>query len=862
MNPSGRIGALGGSLLSGLCAGLLLASVRAPAGLEPLAAPAALGFDAAAVRCLAWLALALALVLAGSSPRHSRGAPVTWLIGAASGWGIYLLMSPLLAPTSRFGLLGRAAVLATFSGLAWRYAAQQHAEQAQSASASDPLPERRELLGLLLLACAASVCFEALTRPLRRLGLGLESDDLAIGQALVLAVVAGAIAFGGLGRGLARCAWYLAAVPALAGVNWLWLGRFDDPIALERFIRRLGLSMGSPGSLPWHLALAGGALLLPSLALGAALAGLQHARALGALALGAALGTLVSALALDAGQQRLDVEAPLAGLASHGLLARGAWMALLGALLALWPRDPRPTGWLRLATALGLSAVLLLRPPAPHLLTPLKTPARGQPLAVLENSLGLLAIEEDANGQRCLTLDGRRLTPGPEQRRSDLWQISFALSALDRLELRREAPRVLLIGLLTPERERLLATRTNIDLERSGPWYQSAAALEALLYAAGAPQLGRLVDPADARAKIERGGYDLVIAPANYGVPLMPTGPQDRSNGPARLSLAHFELPSTTAGLFWFSAEGPLAAQELGERVLLASDGLAELCAASLAGAAQAWPADVTAGFPGGYAAGSLLDQWPWQQLLTDPRERARRWQTAWGERLAAAGEPGPRGDLLKALELHARAQAPSAPWEDRISGTELDQGCFELLGPVATELGQDPFVHQLIEGAAALATYKRRPDWLINNFGPAATRHAPWPALSEALARADLELLDGASALARLDVVLGFEPRPFELRLLRVRALSVAGQAPAAAAALRELLAEGQSEPARRRDLALTAAELRLPEAEDLLQAALRLFPGDQVLSAGLLKATGIDPLNAEMPPADAIGPPATGQE
>jgi hypothetical protein len=849
-------------LVSGLLAGLLLACVRAPAGLEALTSLAALGFDAASVRSLALLALALALILAGPSAGRSNPAPVTpWLFGLTLGVGLYLLvLGPLLAPISRMGLLGRAALLATGSGWALRSALCARPSLAAANTGGQGTLERRELLGLLLLGVAANVAVEGLTRPLRRLGLGLETDDLSIGFALALAALVGALSFGSFVRGTARAGWMLALVAPLSWVSWHWLGRFDDSIALERFIRRIGLSLGSPGSLSWHLGLSGGALILPGLALGAALAGLQNARALGALALGAAVGTLVSALALEAGSQRIELDLPLAGLATHTLLGRAAWIALPGALLALWPRRSRPLAWLPLPSALALASIGLWQPASPHLLTPLRSPVRGQPIAAFESSLGLLTIDQDSSGHRCVTLDGRRLTPGDEQRRGDLWQLSFSLAALDQLDLRPNAPRVLLIGLLTPEREALLNSRPGIDLERTGPWYQAAESLEALLYPVGAPQLGRHVDPAEARAKLARGEYDLVVAPAAYGAPLAPTGPNERASAPARLALARFDLPDSTAGLFWHSGEGPISAQSLGPRLMLASDGLGELCVASLAGAARDWPAQVTTGFPGSFASGNLRDQWPWMQLLVDARERSRRWLANLGQRLAAADEVGQRRELLQALALHINAQAPSAPWEDRVSGTELEQRSYELLGPIALELGQDPFVRQLIEGAAAFAILKRYPDWLANHFGPAATRHAPWPALSEALARADLELLDGVSALGRLDVALAFEPQPFELLLLRVRALSAAERPDEAQAALRDLLAQQHADPSRRRDLALAAADLRLPEAADLLRSALRLFPGDDELGRRLLIVSGIDP---ESEPADAaVGPPSPSGE
>jgi tetratricopeptide (TPR) repeat protein len=827
---------------TGLCAGFLLATLRAPAGLDVLSASAAFGLEAAAVRSLGLLAVAAGLALGGRGRSFGGGL----VLGVALGLGLHhLLLAPLASPTGRSGLLGWAAALALLIGALARGAPQT----------AGPRPPAREWTGFLLLGTGAALALEGLLRPVQRLGLGLESDRGGAALALAIGALLGSLAFGPFVRGVRGAALCLAAVPALACAGWAWLGRFDEPRALELFLKRLEVSLDSPGSLTWTLALAGGACLLPALALGAGLFRIGSASRAAALAAGAALAAPLAALLLDSAGGVPASEDLNSALRSQGLLVQGGLVALPGLVLALLPAAGAPLPLLALAA--GLLACLVPRalPPAPHLLMGARGGDPAGPAAVLESSLGLFSVDRHGDGSRSLSLDGRKLTPAPEQELCDLRQISSALAALDLFGLGGAAPRVLLVGALTPAREALLEQRSGIQLERCTPWFLDDGALERLLFPGGEPRLGRRIEPREARAKLSRGEYDLVIVPATWGTPLKRLSPQDRSAGPALRCLAPKEIPRSTALVAWQAAAGPIAAQAFDGRVLLASDGLSQLAVGLCAGAAADWPAEPGADFPGSIAAGALRNRWPWQEQSEPTRQRATGWTRALTDRLAAANPTGPRAELLGALAIHAAAQVPSAPWEDAAGATELERGTLLGLGSAARSLREDPSVRVLVEGAAALATAKRQPDWILEAFGALEASGAPWPALTEALVRADLELLDGDSALARLERALASGGDLFPLELLRAETLLKLGRREQAQGALLDLIQGRPGAPDRRRSLALAAQRAGLAEARGLLQEALRLYPGDRELTRALFPELGGEP-GVEEP--TGIGPPA----
>lgn len=829
--------------LTGLWAGFLLATLRAPAGLDALSFPAAFGLDSAAVRALGLLALAIALASGGRGRLIGGWGPAC---GLALGLALHgLLLAPLAAPASRAGILAWAAAL----GLLTAWAARS------APPASGDRPQARELAGWLLLGSGAALAFEGLLRPLGRLGLGLEGEGTVAALALGLCALFGSLAFGPwlrTARGAAVC---LAAIPALACLGWAWLGRFDDPRAAELFLRRMSISLDASGGLTWNLAFAAGALVLPALALGTAWSRIGHASRAAALAAGAALAAPLAALLLDSGTGAPASEDPAAGLVSHALLVQGGLVALPGLVLALLPAAGQSLPWAALAC--GLLACLLPRalPPAPHLLLGTRGGDPSGQVAVLENSLGLFTVDRHSDGSRSLALDGRKLTPAPEHELCDLRQISYSLSALDLFGLGGAAPRVLLVGVLTPARQELLERRSGIVLERCAPWFLDDGALEGLLFPAGEARLGRRIEPREARAKLSRGEYDLVIVPATWGTPVKRLSPQDRAAGPALRCLAPAGVPAKTALIAWHAAAGPIAAQAYGGRVLLASDGLSQLAVGLCAGAAAAWPEAPGADFPGSFAAGNLRNRWPWQELSATPRERSAAWTRALSARLAAANPSGPRGELVRALSVHADAQVPSSPWEDVAGATELERETLLALGKAAQVLRDDPAVRVLVEGAAALATAKRQPDRILEAFGALESQAAPWPALTEALVRADLELLDGDSALARLERALEAEGDLFPLELLRAETLLGLGRREQAQGALLNLIQRRPAAPDRRRSLALAAHRAGLSQAQGLLQEALRLFPGDRDLTRALFPE-----LEGQTDPEQPapIGPPA----
>jgi hypothetical protein len=301
---------------------------------------------------------------------------------------------------------------------------------------------------------------------------------------------------------------------------------------------------------------------------------------------------------------------------------------------------------------------------------------------------------------------------------------------------------------------------------------------------------------------------DLVIAP-----PTQPSG----TRAPPRPRAGH------PAAIAWLYAEGELAHLDLGERVLLASDGLGQLALGVHHG-----EQGIPVGRPrAGRTALQILSMWPF--------DRSREFLREITERLAAASEGSAFADLAQGLRLHFAAQARSSPWETEAQKTEIDGAALAHLRAAALAAApgtpDEHFLRSLWNGLARTLVEKRSIELIYEHLGPLAQAHGPWTELERALAHADLEMLDPASAAGHLRAVVAQEPYDLDARLTLARALEMAGDPAGAAVELARVLEIQPQRRELRRWRAMALVRAGDPQGGALLEVLLAEDPDDEEL-------------------------------
>jgi tetratricopeptide (TPR) repeat protein len=822
-------------LLLGALLGALLAGLRLAPGADLLQWPVVEAEQAYRVRAGGLLLVAGALLFAGRIlDGHSRSA---WLVGIALGVGLESLAGNL-GPENASAAWPLVAVA---MALLIVFSRRRAAGDAQDAP-QEPLLMPAVTAALIGMGYALGL--EGCARVLRRLGGGLALDEGVFACALALSVAVGGLSFGGLlatradkpREGKAHMAAGLLGAVALLGGLVATRG-VSTPRGLRNYLDHFGLDASLFGQLPYDFLLGSLVFVLPGFALGTLLHGTRQRSTLASLFLGAAVGLMAVPRLLSHGAA-LDV---LGGPHSAQLVRWGMGAIGLGGIF--WCLKKRELLRTPQGLALGLGSLAATLSPVLIAVQHLRVlPAWERfPRAfaeIFDTPQGQISIHPSAPGIERVALDNRDLTPDGERGGIDARRLRASTALLDP-EKRNAGARALLIGQLTPGRALVLEGEGIVHLDRSGAWWRSMEWLEQRLFRDRLhmlPGAGAILDPQSARAAIEEGAYDLVIAlPLSGAAPLAPAP----------------DLPAGTLAVAWFDGEGTLARRALPEPVLAVSDGLSHLSLGLVWGADLApgpqpgQPAALRVGVP---RKGPGRMEW----MFVRPDERRRRCQIELAKRLRDANANGDFRFLTRGLAEHFSVQERSSPWGGRAEKTEISKEALASFTEALTVGEPDALTREVWNGVAAVLAGKREIEAIDTWLRPAAEIWPTWPALERAIALADLESLDPQAAITRLQGLVGLFPDDFEAVRLLGKAHEQAHQ-PEQAAQVWQTLLDRQPEDRRtRRKLAMAwvaAGEFDL--ARPLLRDLLKENPEDRELW-GLLNPAGNDALEEGYDPSD----------
>ena len=811
------------TLLRGLVVGVFLSMLRAPRGLDLFELPAASGGAA-----LGWRAAGL--VVAGVALFCALRRPGVGLLAAvAAGFALHgLVLAAWIRPESSVGLAVALAI-----GLALVVAV------ALDERRPDDVPEAPhenrgafvgEIVGLFAAGAGAALSIEAVARHARAFGDGLAQDDTVLGVAFLLLAAAGAGGVGWIARakGLANLSTPigLAAAAVLGFAALLLVAELAPTLALERYVRSFGLGLSDHGTLPFGL-LVGAALFLgQGLLTGFALAGLRTSRQSAAVVFGAAQGVLLAGVVLGAPPAGPEVDATwsaaqLVPIASFLAIA-GAGLAVLGA-----PGVGKVPRYAALLIVFALTAVPLSRE---TIAQPLRAPwDDSNPLAprmfatAFDLPEGLVTVESRGATPPIATLDGRALTGGLDDAVAEIAriQVAFACLALERRD--RGAFAVLLVGQLDPLRATVLRQNGATRIDRTGAWHAGMARIESALFKEMPKPDGEILEPRTARERVDSGKYDLVL--------VLPVA----GDAAAAVELA---APEGTVVVDWRSTTTPLAHVELGEDVLVAADGLESfgvartLHAARQGGSGPFAPHFARTGAPSAsptpIAALARSDAFRF-------RERTLWSRAALLERFhraaAGTGDEALFGGLLELV----RAQERSSPFESAEQQYELSDAGLEFLLRHAEQTPPDAFTRGVWEGLAHILVGKRDVERMRRYLEPVARLHKPWFALEKALARADLESLEPAAAVTRLEAVGVFGRDDFDYWNLLGDARRAAKDLEGATRAWRHAYGLRPSHQVLERKLAIALVRIGDPGGRELVEKLLAANPKDTALQAFL---------------------------
>ena len=791
------------AIFRGLMTGALLSCLRAPLGIDLLQSPALAGRVA-----YGWRAAALAAVALGLFAAREGALSAPLFFGAFFGFAIHaLLLANQWSPSTTIWLAATAA-----AGFIFIAAQGDGDSRSRSTSAS---PKLLEMLGLAVAGGGAALSIEAIARHVRNFEGGLARDDAVTACVAFLLLALGALVLGGVAR--ARPA-RLLGMPiglAAAAAACLFAERvakhLNDPNALGAFLRRLGLEPASHGTLAFDAAIAGALLAAPVLLAGGALTAAGGRNRLFSVFVGAAvaLAFLPALLELPPGATATDAQSSVSGLVPIGsLLASG------GALVAILSISDRGAvaRWLGIAAsaAAGLPALLVKVDPL-HVLSPWM-PHPVFPLYVTDAPEGLVTVESFGllgGSWAFATVDRRRVTPEIEGAVADALRLRASIELVP-AELRaKKKLSVLLVGQLSPERARVLADGGAGKVDRTAGWSACMANVEDTLWGSLTEERpkpeGEILAIAEARSRIARGDYDLVVAPAVPGDP-----PIVRPSG----------APVSTVVVRWIDLDEPLAHEDVGERVAWILDGLERPALAAIENTSGATDGRYA---PLVVAAGSAVRASPPIFLLFTP-DVARASNEAISARLADAARGGPHADVMAGFAAYFAAEKGRVP-----------VACLERFQAAALAGPPDPTLRRTWDTLASVLGAQRATAKIDTFVRPIAEKHRPWDALDKALACADLEAKKPDEALRRLDPLRISSPNDFDLWTLLGEAHCASGDGGRAIESWRHALTVANVDRNRRRPVAMILAGCRDPEARAAATQFYGEFPDDAELKAKL---------------------------
>jgi hypothetical protein len=786
----GNVGRTLRALAAGFAAGIALSIGRAPLGVDVAQSPAVSAGEALAWRGSALAVVALAVAwFGGDRPRLA-----TLAGGAALGFGLHgLVLADVAGVSSGVGLaVVLALLLVAFLLLQVRGVPEGEGRE--------PKPGLGERPGLLIAGAGAALALEPIARMLRLLSGASPADESVFGAIFLALIAFGAGAFGPLvpraQRGVAAGA--LVALAALACVESLRaLGTFAARDALNYFLKQppWRLDLSEIGRLNGDVLLGARALLLPAFALGAALFVAARGSRLAWILFGAALAHFaLPALLLRTWDADPGLAAAKRVVLGVGLAGVGGAIASLFASAS--SRIARASGAV-VSAATVVVALTGLRAVG----TPLSPWERLQvvPDLVLDAPAGLLTVEPTMDLGRVATLDRHRITPSPESETADEQRLRLAWSRIDPAALSLPERRVLLVGQLTPLRARTLLALGATHIDRTGAWHAQMEQLEALLFDGAERPAGRILAPAELDGS---GPWVLAVAP-----PVEGAAPRTRAS-----------VPALGPSVVWIDARAPSAHLDWGERAMVSSHGIDDVCIAP-------WqPAGLPCGEP---ARGKS----PWRRLRQRHFEREADAVAVALQRLAKAAEGTDSALLAEGLARFAAIQERSSPFETQAQSVEVEFETLRLLREAALAREPDLFLRDLWSALAELLSEKRDIELVDQYVAPIAQRWGPWWQLEIALARAELEALDPESAAEHYLRALEERPLDLQLRLYCAQALSMASKPQAAAEQLRAVDAVQPGRRDVRRRLAMELARAGDPAAGPLLEELLREDPTDEEL-------------------------------
>lgn len=765
-----------GRLVHGFLAGILLAVLRAPLGLDWTQTAVVQGTSAALFRAAGLFLIALGFDARRVGFRDGLG--VGWLASVALGFATQVFLLDRV-PGSRAGF----ALSCVLGVLALRALAGKRSTEAVPVALA-----RRERVALVMAGAGVALALESLAHELRLFTSGTVADDGLVATVFLTLVCAGALAFGPLlARIRAATAGFLlgcALAAGLAVVGLLFLSRLtpdgltiylehfdglfevgrrlDGVVALDLGLEGLpALDAASIGTLWTTALLAAAALALAAFGLGAALGSSRDSARPAHGLLGAGLGLLAGPhLVRVLAEPLRDGSAPAV---SWMLVALGAGLAAVALLIVAFGQARR-AAWI--TAALACAALPWIRPRLAFASLSPWSARQIEAELVWPTPEGLLCVEPGRGGIPIVTLDRRRLTPNVDEQPGDALalQSSFELLAPEK---RAGTVRTLFIGQLTPARARVLNALGDLALERSAPWHAAMPILEQFLFAGEAPPPGTILPPAAARARLAEGGYDWVVACGIRG-PIVSWKSEARElwGGVDAPRLTELDLPAGTLGVAWTPADSSVGRGIELSPLLLAFDELERPSYGLVRGASA----------PGRLPLFELAD-WDGPSVRANlarmPQLRAFELERAWAAGLRSDAHPS----LARGLAGHYAAQTLSSPYETRAQQVELDEEALRAFFEAVPQAGQlDRLSAALWEALAWLFFEKRLPEYALVYLEPVAERFAPWPALERCLVRAYREVLEPATALEFAERVLAAFPEDFELLIEASQAAREAG--------------------------------------------------------------------------------------
>ncbi|HEV8112554.1 MAG TPA: hypothetical protein VGR31_07240 [Planctomycetota bacterium] len=815
------------NLVRGLVAGSVLSCLRAPLGVELLewgAVGARTSYE--------WRTAALAVVALGAWAAGQATLSVRFLLGILVGFAIHgLFLANVWSPGGTVSL-----ALTACAGFALLAAVRSPAVDV----AGDP-PKFLEMIGIAVAAAGAAIALDGVAREVRIFGAGLAQDDSLSVVVWIALATAGLLSFGWIAG--ARVLRGISLPIALAGcacacrVSLAVIARLVEPRGLGAYLKHFGLDASRHGTLAYDALISAAILVVPALVLGAGLAGARGRSRILAVLLGAAVGLFLvpSLLALDPRANSADAQPSCAEI-----VALGGLVAALGAVVAILSLSDRGAvaRWSGIGAALALAAPALSGKAEPvHVLSPwARRPVF--PSYVADTPEGLVTVESFGilgGAWVFVTVDRHLVTPDFDDAVADALRFRSTIELVPPEHRRAGGIRMLLVGQLSPERARILADAGVRRVDRTAAWWSSMSRVEDALWAAlpedHARPEGDIVAPSEARARMARGDYDVVLAP-----PVRGDAPRAGT----------VDVPESTTVVRWIDLDEPAVHRKLPERVAVLLDGLERpaLALVDHGAASSAGPYAPLLVRPGPARAAPTPLAWLLVPHAERDDARATAARAAMFTRLAAGERGGPLEDTTTAFELFFDAQVPSSQFETAVDRVELPDACLDRFRAAALAGAPDPSLRRTWETIAQVLAGKRWIEKIYAYARPVAEKNRTWPALEKALAKADLESLQPQDALHRLEPLRLTIPEDFELWYLLGNAQCAAGDPSAATESWRRAVWLKTSDRLAKRKIALALTRSGDAEGREAARGLLLETPGDEELKALLTQPTPSGPL------------------